>query len=98
MEWSKAVCELEHANAALVRCRPHDLIALESAITRRDRAIQSVAALDPYGAPTHLVQRLRVAFDSGSAIRARLATIYREADGELRRINCVRQFSETRPR
>ena len=92
MDWSKAIATLEQANAVLINCAGDDLAALETAMTERDRAVQAIHGLDPWTLEPPLAERLKTAFEDGSAIRARLAAIYRDTHAELRRLHCVRRF------
>lgn len=98
IDWGKAIGNLEQANEAVLGCAPADLTGLEAAMARRDTAVQLISSLDPWDLPGPLASRLRAAFDAGSAVRAKLAAIYRDADHELRRSNCVRRFFENSPR
>src|SRR5438270_1571309 len=97
MDWGKAISNLEHANAAVTGCAADDLTTLESAMADRDKAIQAIAVLDPYTLNLTLANRLRAAFDRGAAIRAKLASIYRNSDTGLRRTRCIHQFFEAGP-
>src|SRR5581483_176428 len=95
MDWTRAIRDLERANAALIDCAPEDLPALEAAMTCRDRAVQDITGLDPRTLPPSLAARLKDAFEAGAAVRAKLAAIYRDAHAELRRTRCVGRFFES---
>jgi hypothetical protein len=95
MDWSKAIGNLEHANKALIGCSDDDFAGLESAMSERDVAVQAISELDPRDLPAPLAECLRAAFDTGAAIRARVAAIYRDTHVELQRTQRLRHFVES---
>ena len=97
MKWSRAITRLQRANAGVLSCPTLDLPRLESAMRERDAAVQMIAQLDPEPLSEPEMVRLRLAFEAGAEIRAKLSSIYRAVHAELHHTKCVRAFLQGEP-
>ena len=86
---AKAVAQLERANRRLLDCSVCAPAEIEAALAVRDEAVRAIVALDPTELEGSLAERLQRAYEDGRPIRHKIAALYRDCDGKLKRFRRI---------